>query len=148
MTLSTRLAFTVFVLAFFVVLGACQSAGPNALPATGAARPTVAGGEAPGIGALTLHFASVWTWGAGSLFGLTLPALLAVNLGLVIRAGNTPMPAAPNSDLKSILKALYIQQKFIRFAISVQGASDEELHSAFDRFCSEHQPDELEAPRQ
>ena len=98
--------------------------------------------------ALGLYFGSLWTWGGGSLFGLTILVLLAVNLGLVVHAGLTPVPTAPHSDLKSVLKALYVQQIFVRFAIDNQDASDEELHQAFGRFCDEHKPYEIETPSQ
>lgn len=98
--------------------------------------------------ALGLYFGSLWPWGGGALSGLTLFVLLAVNLALAWRAGHKPFPTAPNSDLKSILKALYVQRRFVRFAIDAQGASDAELYQAFGRFCDEHGPDNLEAPSQ
>jgi hypothetical protein len=71
---------------------------------------------------------------AGSLGGL------AADYAIVMLRGAKPFPPAPNADLPSVLKALYLQQRFIDFAIETQGASDEVLHQKFARFVADHQP--------
>jgi hypothetical protein len=58
----------------------------------------------------------------------------------VMTVGAEPFPAAPNSDLPSVLKALYLQRHFIRHFIATQGADDETLHAAFGGFVAAHQP--------
>ncbi|HEX8525614.1 AtpZ/AtpI family protein [Allosphingosinicella sp.] len=85
-------------------------------------------------------------WTAAVLIGIAL-ALYAV-YRLILSRGERSWPAAPNSDLKSILKSVYVQQHFTRFAIAQQGASPEALHEAFGRFLAETQPANLEAPTQ
>ena len=59
-----------------------------------------------------------------------------------------PFPAAPDSDLPSVLKALYLQQRFQEFAVAEQGAGDAALHAAFGRFLAKHRPDDLGWPTQ
>jgi hypothetical protein len=51
-----------------------------------------------------------------------------------------PLPTAPNSDLPSVLKALYLQQKFTQLAIELQGQSDQDLYTRFATFVADHQP--------
>jgi hypothetical protein len=48
--------------------------------------------------------------------------------------GARPFPPAPNSDLPSVLKSLYLQRAFTDFAIRAQGMDDGELHGAFGKF--------------
>ena len=62
--------------------------------------------------------------------------------------GGKRLPTAPDSDLRSILKALYLQQNFVNFAIKNQGASDEDLHANFGKFLKEHKPQDLDSPTQ
>jgi hypothetical protein len=52
----------------------------------------------------------------------------------VMRRGARPFPTAPNSDLPSILKALFLQQAFTRLAIEAQGLDDAALHTRFGAF--------------
>ncbi len=59
-----------------------------------------------------------------------------------------PLPSAPDNDLPSVLKALYLQQHFVRFAIDNQGATPAALHTAFGAFIDAHRPDDLAAPSQ
>jgi len=66
---------------------------------------------------------------------------------IVMTQAKRPFPAAPNSDLPSVLKALYLQQHFTRLAIEAQGASDEDLYQRFAVFLEDHRPLEA-APRQ
>jgi hypothetical protein len=81
-----------------------------------------------------------------SLAGLALGVWLAYRL--VMRRGARPFPTAPNSDLESVLKGLYLQQRLTRFAIDNQGASPEDLHRAFGAFLAEVRPEDLEGPTQ
>ncbi len=62
----------------------------------------------------------------------------------MMRRGATPFPKTPDSDLPSILKALYLQQRFQDFAITAQGKGDAALLSAFKDFLDEHKPGDPE----
>jgi hypothetical protein len=92
-------------------------------------------------------------WGGG--WKLWVPAVLLGILAalyaiyrLIMSRGARAWPAAPNSDLKSVLKSVYVQQRFVRFAIDEQGASPEALHAAFGRFLAETEPADVEGPTQ
>ena len=83
---------------------------------------------------------------AWSIFGAVVALTgiaLAVIIGnhIVIRLGSQPFESAPNADMPSILKALYLQQKFTKFAIEMQEADAAHLQSAFADFLKDHQPD-------
>ena len=59
------------------------------------------------------------------LGGIALVVLGIVIIGLclywlVMWRGPKPFPMAPNSDLRSVLKALYLQQQFTALAIKTQ----------------------------
>jgi hypothetical protein len=63
-------------------------------------------------------------------------------------AGAKPFPAAPDSNLPAVLKALYLQRVFTRFAIqkqmlAVDPDSAEQLHAAFGNFAADNQPENL-----
>jgi hypothetical protein len=81
-------------------------------------------------------------------------ALVAVLAGIafayrmVMSRGAKPFPQAPGSDLRSVLKALYLQQKFGRFVIDHQGATPQALNRAFGEFLGDHRPTDLERPTQ
>ena len=109
------------------------------------------------LGVLLLFLAAAWlidrelnggwiVWLAAALLGIG-AGLWAV-YKLVMRRGVQPFPTAPNSDLKSVLKGLYLQQNFTRFAIAQQGASPNDLHAAFGRFLADVQPANLDDPTQ
>ncbi len=95
---------------------------------------------------------SVWSLG----FALSAIALVISSLGaaayaaylLVIQLGRRPFPTAPNSDLKSVLKALYLQRAFIDFAIKQQKPSAPDLYLAFGQFLAQVQVKNLDAPTQ
>jgi hypothetical protein len=90
-----------------------------------------------------------WSWGLIALAGAVVTAvLLYVAYRVVIREGEKPFPMAPDSDLKSILKALYLQQKFVDFAAETQGADAKTLHRKFGAFLKRHKPGDLDAPSQ
>ncbi len=89
----------------------------------------------------------LWAW-------LILAGLLGV-IGGVAHAlwkirehAQKPLPGAPGNDLPSVLKSLYLQQHFVRFAIDNQGASPAALHAAFGAFIGTHRPDDPVAPTQ
>ena len=67
---------------------------------------------------------------------------------LIMKRGAAPWPTAPNSDLESVLKSIYLQQKFVRFAIAQQGAAPETLHAAFGAFLTETRPADVKGPTQ
>jgi hypothetical protein len=54
--------------------------------------------------------------------------------------GAKPFPMAPNSDLPSVLKSLYLQRHLTRFAIDMQGKDAQTLYQAFGEFLKEHEP--------
>ena len=85
-------------------------------------------------------------WLVAAVLGILVGGWIAYKM--IMSAGAKPFPTAPNSDLKSVLKGLYLQQHFTRFAIAQQGASPDELHAAFGRFLTEHQPADRDKPTQ
>jgi hypothetical protein len=92
----------------------------------------------------------VWPW----IRCIELLAILALALAggacfaywLIMWLGAKPFPAAPNSDVPSVLKSLYLQREFIRFAISAQQMDDAQLHSSFGKFITATQPNETSKP--
>lgn len=86
-----------------------------------------------------------WPWGWISVAAAALTG--AVGYGIyrfILYRGDQPLPTAPNSDLPSVLKALYLQQQLARFAIDQQGAGTASLHRAFGEFLACHRPGDLE----
>jgi hypothetical protein len=55
---------------------------------------------------------------------------------------------APNSDLRSVLKALYLQRELIAFAIAMQGKSSADLTQAFGAFLQKNQVGNADSPTQ
>jgi hypothetical protein len=110
------------------------------------------------VGVLLLFLAAAWlidreidrfgwlVWVAAAILGLAAGAYAAYKL--IMSRGARPFPTAPNSDLKSVLKGLYLQQNFTRFAIAQQGAAPDALHAAFGRFLAEVRPADLDKPTQ
>ena len=76
-----------------------------------------------------------------------IPAAVIAYLA-VMREGKKPFPTAPDSDLKSVLKALYLQRQFTKFAIQNQGVDDAALQSNFGKFLAKHRPGDLDKPTQ
>lgn len=99
-----------------------------------------------------LGIGPAWTAG-GLLSGIgwtvstAVVALYAAYL-LIITRGRRAFPPAPNSDLKSVLKALYLQRQLIRFAIQQQQPSAPDLHEAFRDFLARVELDNLDRPTQ
>jgi hypothetical protein len=100
--------------------------------------------------------ATAVAWGAILVPLLIVLALLAayVLYRRILGRGMTPLPTAPGSDLPSVLKSLFVQQHFTRFAIEAQGLDDVALHARFAAFLgaikpgetSPMQPGEIRAP--
>lgn len=98
-----------------------------------------------------------WPWYAGLELAVVLVIVLGAGLvglalwydfNLINRRGAKPFPTAPNSTLRDVLKALYLQQAFTRFATAQQGASPAELRAAFAAFVEVSRPDDLSGPTQ
>jgi hypothetical protein len=90
-----------------------------------------------------------WPWGCIALAAVAAALLLALlAYGVVLWRGRRPFPTAPQSDLRSVLKALYLQPRFLRFAIDVQGKDDDAVHAAFGRFLADNSPLDLDGPTQ
>lgn len=112
-----------------------------------------------GAALLVLGFAATWILSAAA--GLILAILGVAALGAVafmayssiMAAGAKPFPAAPDSNLPSILKGFYLQRSFTRFAIdnqmlAVNASSADEFHAAFGNFLARNRPDNLDGPTQ
>lgn len=107
-------------------------------------------------------FALLWRLFAGTdLPVIGLNALLATVLGAIVtgvaafaavayanKNGEKPLPPAKYDDLPSVLKALYLQQKFADFVIDAQGASPDELYRDFGAFLKKHKPSDKFEPSQ
>jgi hypothetical protein len=100
---------------------------------------------------------SRWPWWGGVELGVLLLLLLGVafigvalfyDYNLINQRGAKPFPSAPNATLRHVLKALYLQQAFTRFAAAQQGASPAELRAQFARFAATVRPDDLSGPTQ
>ncbi|MEL6479380.1 MAG: hypothetical protein AAFR17_18790 [Pseudomonadota bacterium] len=100
-----------------------------------------------------------WLTGMGTVFGypagstavLGGVALAAALYGIyrfILAQGQKPWPAAKSGDLASVLKGLYLQQKFADFVIENQGKEGADLHAAFGQFIADHKPDDKLAPTQ
>ncbi len=106
----------------------------------------------PGIAFGALAVLAFWSGLRGWLLLLILLVGLAAAIiwlyQRVLRLGFSPFPTAPRSDLPSVLKALHLQRRFIRFMIEQQGKSPSELKSAFTDFVAEHRPNDVAGPTQ
>jgi hypothetical protein len=96
-------------------------------------------------------------------YGWVIAGLGAVALGLSVwvaylsamAAGAKPFPAAPDSDLPTVLKALYLQRVFTSFAVAQQPqalgadpASAAGLRDAFKTFLNDNKPSDISDPSQ
>ena len=66
----------------------------------------------------------------------------------IIVQGRRAFPDAPNSNLKSVLKALYLQRQLIQFAVDQQKPSAPDLFDAFRAFMNRNDLTNLERPTQ
>lgn len=88
-------------------------------------------------------------WPTGLVLALVLGlAGVAVDYWIVMRRGARPLPAAPDATLRHVLKALYLQQAFTRFAIAQQGAALPARGAAFRQFLATHRPTDIAGPTQ
>jgi len=108
---------------------------------------------------VALGFAAGWFVSAS--VGLTIFLVGAGSLGAVIwhgyicvmAAGAKPYPAAPDTNLPSVLKALHLQRALAQFVIANQDFTGsahaaEQLHAAFGKFLVANRPEDLETPTQ
>lgn len=65
-----------------------------------------------------------------------------------IANGEKPLPPGPYDDLPSVLKALYVQQRFSDLAIDLQGATPDQIHAAFGAWTRQHKPADRSGPTQ
>lgn len=91
-----------------------------------------------GMGTLPILGWSTLTTSIGALLLGLVAAYLSIRFA--IKNGEKPLVPAKYDDLPSVLKSLYIQQKFSEFYIDQQGMSAQELYSAFGEFVEEHKP--------
>jgi hypothetical protein len=84
-----------------------------------------------------------------ALLGLiAAPITAGIALWQISSRAREPFPMANRSDLPGVLKALYLQQAFTRFAIDQQGRDPAALHAAFGDFLRTHRPEDTAAPTQ
>ncbi|ANT62386.1 hypothetical protein AYJ57_18415 [Salipiger sp. CCB-MM3] len=107
-----------------------------------------------GVGALLLRlFGMSFLLGMNTLvLGLLGVALTCLAFVLAVRFaianGAKPLPPAAHDDLPTVLKALYIQQRFTDFIAEHQGAAPATLHAAFGDFLAQHAPADITHPTQ
>jgi hypothetical protein len=89
------------------------------------------------------------------LGALALAVVVVAAYASVMAAGAKPFPAAPDSDLPTVLKSLHLQRAFTRFAIDSQvlasssdDASAQNLYDDFKAFVAINKPDQLGDPTQ
>lgn len=100
------------------------------------------------FGMLTLPFlgwSTLWTF-VGALALTVVAALLAIRFA--IKNGEKPLAPGKYDDLPSVLKALYMQQKFTDFVVDNQGCGAEQLHAAFGEFLERTKPGDTKGPTQ
>jgi hypothetical protein len=87
-------------------------------------------------------------------FWLCVAGLIGTPLGIwfayrrIVSVAQAPLPTGARTDLASVTKALYLQQRFTEFAIDNQGRDAASLHASFGAFLATHKPDDLSAPSQ
>ncbi|MEM7302229.1 MAG: hypothetical protein AAF468_14190 [Pseudomonadota bacterium] len=96
-----------------------------------------------GILTVILCFAHSWWWLISGAIGTFVVAAISAYL-----YGSQGFPMAPNSDLKSVLKSLYLQRRYLDFAIANQGADADALYKNFATFMEEEKPESVGVPTQ
>lgn len=136
---------------------------PGVPPLTPISKPLLIGNFL--VPALVVGAGLYWALGAMGLIAgrhtpwlycaeILLIALLGIGVGLcvvyrmVMARGEQPFPMAPNSDLPSVLKGLYLQRELIAFAIANQGKPATELTQAFGAFLQKNQVGNVDNPTQ
>lgn len=92
------------------------------------------------FGASTLPFIGLSSLGTGLIATALGVGLAVLFIRYAISNGEKPLAPAKYDDLPSVLKSLYVQQKFADFFVENQGKPDAELHAAFGAFMAEHEP--------
>lgn len=88
-----------------------------------------------------------WPWGI-ALAILLLIVGLVIDYKWVLHKGNQAFPAAPGTSLRHVLKGLYLQQAFTRFAIEQQHRDPAQWGGAFRAFLDANRPADLDGPTQ
>lgn len=87
--------------------------------------------------------------GTSILIGLILTAIAGfASVKYALANGEKPLPPGEYDDLPSVLKALYLQQKFTDFAVDTQGLDPKDLHDQFGDFLTRHKPGDRSGPTQ
>ena len=100
----------------------------------------------------TFHFTKWLFWNTGGtswwlgFFLISLILTLVVVYRDIMKYGSLPFPKAPNSDLPSVLKSLYLQQKLGDFAQANQSGDANKLHKEFGKFLALHKPENVKEP--
>jgi hypothetical protein len=79
---------------------------------------------------------------------VTIPIAIWAAYRFVVARGLRPFATAPGSDLRTVLKSLFLQQQFARFAIANQGAGPDALYAAFGEFVAANRPSDVAQPTQ
>ncbi|MFN9091197.1 MAG: hypothetical protein ACK5V0_06780 [Alphaproteobacteria bacterium] len=90
---------------------------------------------------------TLWGW-LLVIGGIGTPAGIYFAYRVIVAAAQAPLPTGRRTDLVSVMKALYLQQHFTRFAIAEQGSDPARLHAAFDTFLKTHRPEDPTGPTQ
>jgi hypothetical protein len=113
-----------------------------------------------GLGLFGLFMPSLQTWLPYPFVlvivgAVALVAVIPVAYASIMVAGRKPFPSAPDSDLPSVLKALYLRRTFTRFAIDSQmqaagmdAASAQKLYDDFAAFVAANKPNDINVPTQ
>jgi len=93
--------------------------------------------------------------GVALLTAAVLGIVIIAAYATVIVAGSRSFPAAPDSDLPTVLKSLHLQRAFTRFAIdsqtqasSTDEVSAQKLYDDFATFIADNRPADLNFPTQ
>lgn len=88
-----------------------------------------------------------WPWAIALAIVLLLAGLL-IDYRLVMHKGNQAYTAAPGTSLRHVLKSLYLQQAFTRFAVEQQHRDPAQWGAAFRAFLDASRPADLDGPTQ
>lgn len=89
-----------------------------------------------------------WSWQAAWVIGsLWLAFGILLDYWLVMAKGAKPFPSS-GATLPLVLKSLYLQQAFVRFAAIQQDADPATTGAAFRAFLDRHRPNDLAEPTQ
>lgn len=113
--------------------------------ATGVAGGTVA---LTGLAAWGLRAQLLSGWWLAPIALAAAAASVAIALLALWRKGSRPFPQGAGTDLPSILKSLYVQQRFALLAAELQGADASTLQAGFAKFLADVCADSVAAPTQ